>query len=290
MCTINIRLFWFYNVRKYFYNVHKIKNLNNRLNGSSIKEKYLDISNVNVNSNKNEIFENLQKKKIVNEEKSKNKFFTTNGKHVKNMEYILNEFNEFVSIDQYEKRREKQNTMKCMEGGTKKSEAKREEKNKEKLNHKKDKTNVSEEEDDESKLDKLLKKRNVKKDIVTITDKAKYEIKKIIEDNNKENKNENYVLKLFFITKGCNGLTHSFNFINKDDIHKNDEIIYDDTKKKNILLVIDSNCILYVINTTLDYYKDDLTEKFIFTNPNITSVCPCGTSFHFSKKEVDKLE
>lgn len=137
--------------------------------------------------------------------------------------------------------------------------------------------------DNELKLEKLLKKRNIKKDIIKITEKAKYEIKKIIETNNKQNKNNNYVLKLYFIAKGCNGLTHSFNFINKNDIKENDEIIYDNDniEKKNILLVIDSNCIIYVINTILDYYKDDLTENFIFTNPNITSICPCGTSFHF---------
>ncbi|SBT34237.1 iron-sulfur assembly protein, putative [Plasmodium ovale wallikeri] len=191
--------------------------------------------------------------------------YITIGRQARNREYIFNDVNEFVLAD----------------GG-------------EQTEVGKDVTNgvqtnwevVNQREDDDMKLEKLLRKRNIKKDIVTITKEAKLELKKIVEDNDKQKKNSNYVLKLFFITKGCNGLTHSFTFVHRNDIHKNDEIIYDydDSGKQNVLLVIDNKCILYVINTTLDYYKDDLTEKFIFTNPNIASVCPCGTSFHFSKR------
>ncbi|GAW80599.1 iron-sulfur assembly protein [Plasmodium gonderi] len=142
-------------------------------------------------------------------------------------------------------------------------------------------------EDEEAKLEKLLKKRqSIKKDIVTITEKAKDEIKKLVKEyHKKQNNNTNYILKLFYIIKGCNGLTHSFNFVHQNDLHVNDEIIYENKNREKILLAIDSKCILYVINTTLDYYKDDLTEKFIFINPNVTSVCPCGTSFHFNRKD-----
>ncbi|ETW38627.1 hypothetical protein PFTANZ_00674 [Plasmodium falciparum Tanzania (2000708)] len=240
------------------------------------------------------------------------RFMFNNKKYIKRKEYILNDLNEFISIIPHP---EINNEI------TNNSNQKKNKDNKQNvlstnqqiitnynLNHKENVTsnlNFNNKEEDEKKLDKLLKKRNIKKrDIVTITEEAKEELKKIISINKKEN-NNNYnnmnticsdnhndmnticndknILKLFFITKGCNGLTHSFNFISKKDIHKEDEIIYDD--QNNILLVIDKNCILYVINTTLDYYKDDLTEKFIFKNPNITSICPCGTSFHFSKKK-----
>ncbi|SCM23076.1 iron-sulfur assembly protein, putative [Plasmodium chabaudi adami] len=207
--------------------------------------------------------------------------------HAKIREYMLNNSNEFVSSG-IENSTQFQNSQKYYiddkelpnkgDGNNKKiKKIDKEMKNNKELCSK-------DENESETKLEQLLKKRNVKKDIIKITEKAKYEIKRIIEINNKQNKNNNYVLKLYFIAKGCNGLTHSFNFINKNDIKENDEIIYENdnnTEKKNILLVIDSNCILYVINTILDYYKDDLTENFIFTNPNITSICPCGTSFHF---------
>ncbi|CAD2109564.1 iron-sulfur assembly protein, putative [Plasmodium vinckei] len=207
--------------------------------------------------------------------------------HAKIREYMLNNSNEFVPSG-IEKDKQFQNSNKYYMDDKEISNKTDENNKKQKKNDKEMKNNnelcSQDENESEIKLEQLLKKRSIKKDIIKITEKAKYEIKRIIEMNNKQNKNNNYVLKLYFIAKGCNGLTHSFNFINKNDIKENDEIIYDNdnnTEKKNILLVIDSNCILYVINTILDYYKDDLTENFIFTNPNITSICPCGTSFHF---------
>lgn len=195
-------------------------------------------------------------------------------------EYLLNELNEFVSVD----RRGEEG------GGTVKCSTQNED------------PNVSEEgspsghsgqwrhpvggdHDEEIKLEKLLKKRQIiKKDIVTITEKAREEIKKLVKEyRSKEDKDTNYVLKLFYIIKGCNGLTNSFNFVHRDELHANDELIFEDDCRESILLAIDRKCVLYVINTTLDYYRDDLTERFIFTNPNVTSVCPCGTSFHFNR-------
>lgn len=162
--------------------------------------------------------------------------------------------------------------------------------------HRDNKRKYKEKEDEEDKLKILLNKRiekkRKKKNIIEITKEAKEEIKKrILNFHQEQEKNKDHVLKLFFITKGCNGLTHALKFVHKNTIDKDDEIIYDDnednkatTHSRNILLVVDSKCVLYVINTVLDYFKDDLSEKFIFTNPNITSICPCGTSFHFSKK------
>ncbi|CAA9987826.1 iron-sulfur assembly protein, putative [Plasmodium knowlesi strain H] len=194
-------------------------------------------------------------------------------------EYLLNELNEFVSVG---KRREEG-------GGTVKSSTQGENPNESGHLTQDDPPGQREhpvgvDHDEEVKLERLLKKRQgIKRDIVTITEKARDEIKKLIKEyHSKEDKDTNYVLKLFYIIKGCNGLTHSFNFVHRNELHVNDELIFEDESRKNILLAIDSKCVLYVINTTLDYYRDDLTERFIFTNPNVTSVCPCGTSFHFN--------
>ncbi|SBS82895.1 iron-sulfur assembly protein, putative [Plasmodium ovale] len=216
------------------------------------------LTDCNLGVGKEEVYM-TSRKPVQNEE------YINIGRHARNREYIFNEVNEFVLATGDEQ-------IEVVQDVTNDVQANWEV--------------VNQREDDDMKLEKLLRKRNIKKDIVTITKEAKFELKKIIENNDKQNENSNYVLKLFFITKGCNGLTHSFTFVHRNDIHKNDEVIYDydDSGKQNVLLVIDNKCILYVINTTLDYYKDDLTEKFIFTNPNIASVCPCGTSFHFSKR------
>ncbi|SPJ08650.1 iron-sulfur assembly protein, putative [Plasmodium sp. DRC-Itaito] len=349
---------------------HFVKTINNNNFNSEIIKKYSDVIN------KIHFFHTEKKNK-------QERFLFNSNKYIKRKEYILNDINEFISIipnseinnqitentNQKNNKDNKQNILSTNQQIITKYN----------LNDKQKITsglNAHNKEDDEIKLDKLLKKRNMKKrDIVTITEEAKEELKKIISISIKKNNNNIYnnnnndnnniynnnnndnnniynnnnndnnniynnnnndnnniynnnnndnnniynnnnndnnniynnnnndnnniynnnnndnnniynnksILKLFFITKGCNGLTHSFKIISKNDIHKEDEIIYDN--QNNILLVIDKNCILYVINTTLDYYKDDLTEKFIFKNPNITSICPCGTSFHFSKKK-----
>ncbi|KYO02718.1 iron-sulfur assembly protein, putative [Plasmodium reichenowi] len=346
MCTLAEKLCKF--KKNKFNNIHRNSNLyryNNLYNITLWKLHFIQtISNNNFNS---EIIKKygdvINKIKFIHTEKrnKQERFMFNNKKYIKRKEYILNDLNEFISIipnpeinneisnnsNQKKNEDNKQNILSTNQQIITKYN----------LNHKENVTsnlNFNNKEEDEKKLDKLLKKRNVKKrDIVTITEEAREELKKIISINKMKN-NNNYndmnnticndnhndmnnticndnhndmnnticndnhndmnntiyndknILKLFFITKGCNGLTHSFNFISKKDIHKEDEIIYDD--QNNILLVIDKNCILYVINTTLDYYKDDLTEKFIFKNPNITSICPCGTSFHFSKKKIIK--
>ncbi|CDU19358.1 hypothetical protein YYC_00797 [Plasmodium yoelii 17X] len=287
-----------FNVKNFLHHNIKIKHCNVYKN----EKQYYSINRENIHSGKyphlllnkkkniyiNGNLKNLQYQKHFSFDVGidKNKIVKPlKNEHVKIREYILNNFNEFIPAG-IEQNKQFQNSEKDYTDD-KELPNKTDENNKKKkkIDEMKNNNELCNEDksDNELKLEKLLKKRNIKKDIIKITEKAKYEIKKIIETNNKQNKNNNYVLKLYFIAKGCNGLTHSFNFINKNDIKENDEIIYDNDniEKKNILLVIDSNCIIYVINTILDYYKDDLTENFIFTNPNITSICPCGTSFHF---------
>ena len=37
---------------------------------------------------------------------------------------------------------------------------------------------------------------------------------------------------------------------------------------------------LYVIGTEMDFIKEEFGERFIFKNPNQTSECGCGESFH----------
>ncbi|SOV74027.1 iron-sulfur assembly protein, putative [Plasmodium sp. gorilla clade G3] len=338
MCTLAEKLCKF--KKNNFNNIHRNNNLYN-----IILRTFHFVQTINNNNFNAEIIKEygdvINKIHFFHTEKTNKheRFLFNSNKYIKRKEYILNDINEFISIipnpeinneiientnqnnkNQKKNKDNKQNILSTNQHIITKCN----------LNNQENVTSsvkFHNKEEDEIKLDNLLKKRNMKKrNIVNITDQAKEELKKIISINQKENNNNNddnnknyknnndeinknyknnnddsnkncknnnddsnkncknkNILKLFFITKGCNGLTHSFNFIAKTDIHKEDEIIYDD--QNNILLVIDKNCILYVINTTLDYYKDDLTEKFIFKNPNITSICPCGTSFHFSKKK-----
>ena len=45
-------------------------------------------------------------------------------------------------------------------------------------------------------------------------------------------------------------------------------------------LYIENKAIMFVIGTEMDFIKEEFGERFIFNNPNQTSECGCGESFH----------
>jgi iron-sulfur cluster assembly 1 len=44
-------------------------------------------------------------------------------------------------------------------------------------------------------------------------------------------------------------------------------------------LVVDSKAIMPLIGTEMDYNENDLSNEFVFNNPNIKEQCGCGQSF-----------
>ena len=56
---------------------------------------------------------------------------------------------------------------------------------------------------------------------------------------------------------------------------KNEEIIED----KGVTVFIDSNAIMYLLGTEMDYKTDKFSSQFVFKNPNETERCGCGESF-----------
>jgi len=110
---------------------------------------------------------------------------------------------------------------------------------------------------------------NIKSEI-TITDKAKTEILRIMKENNVP---ENYGLRVGVKGGGCSGLTYTLNFVG--DEKEGDTIIEDE----NVKLFIDGKSLFYLMGTELDF-SDGLNGKgFLFNNPNATKTCGCGDSF-----------
>lgn len=110
---------------------------------------------------------------------------------------------------------------------------------------------------------------NIKSEI-TITEKAKKEILRIMKENNVP---ENYGLRVGIKGGGCSGLTYTLNFV--DDEKEGDTII----KDENVKLFIDGKSLFYLMGTELDF-SDGLNGKgFIFNNPNAAKTCGCGDSF-----------
>jgi len=106
--------------------------------------------------------------------------------------------------------------------------------------------------------------------MVTVTDKAKERVLKIMND---ENYDENYFVRVAVVSGGCSGLSYDLNFDNEEK--KGDQFFVDNGVK----ICLDIKSYLYLAGTELDY-SDGLNGKgFEFHNPNASRTCACGESF-----------
>lgn len=71
---------------------------------------------------------------------------------------------------------------------------------------------------------------------------------------------------------GCSGYAYKVELVdsvNPDDIHVS----------ADVEIYIDPKAVPYIKGSTLDYSRDGLNHKFIFSNPNESGSCGCGESF-----------
>ncbi len=48
---------------------------------------------------------------------------------------------------------------------------------------------------------------------------------------------------------------------------------------KDVKVIIDTQAVMYLIGTEMDYTTNELSSEFTFKNPNQKSACGCGKSF-----------
>ena len=72
---------------------------------------------------------------------------------------------------------------------------------------------------------------------------------------------------------GCAGMSYMMEYAK--EAKKNEEVIED----KGVKVFIDSNAIMYLLGTEMDYKSDKFSSQFVFKNPNETERCGCGESF-----------
>ena len=105
--------------------------------------------------------------------------------------------------------------------------------------------------------------------VIKLSDNAANRIKEIM------SKAESSVIGVRVGVKsgGCAGMSYIMEYAK--EAKKNEEVIED----KGVKVFIDSNAIMYLLGTEMDYKTDKFSSQFVFKNPNETERCGCGESF-----------
>lgn len=80
-------------------------------------------------------------------------------------------------------------------------------------------------------------------------------------------------LRVFVKRGGCSGFSYKMEF---DTTMKDGDKVFEANGAK---VVVDGASLLYLLGMTLDYEGGLNGKGFIFSNPNATKTCGCGSSF-----------
>ena len=106
--------------------------------------------------------------------------------------------------------------------------------------------------------------------MITVSDNT---ITKISELMKEEKQPENAFLRAKVKRGGCSGFSYKLDF---------DSTLADGDKEfenNGVKVVIDNKSILYILGMTLNYEGGLNGAGFIFSNPNASKTCGCGSSF-----------
>lgn len=109
------------------------------------------------------------------------------------------------------------------------------------------------------------------KDILSITDKAYDQIKKII--SNAPDGTDGLLVGVD--KSGCNGYSYKLCFAKKPEVTN-----FETVSSNGINVYIDPKATMFLIGSEMDYFTDKLSSRFVFKNPNEKSSCGCGESFN----------
>lgn len=106
---------------------------------------------------------------------------------------------------------------------------------------------------------------------ITITENAAKEVKSIIDQQ--ELDNDSVRLRVGVKGGGCSGFSYILDLT--ENTKETDEII----EQHGVKLICDPKSLLYLGGTTIDFKDEIMGRGFVFTNPNASTTCGCGSSF-----------
>jgi len=74
-------------------------------------------------------------------------------------------------------------------------------------------------------------------------------------------------------TSGCSGFAYVVELT--DLINDSDQVF----ETNGVKVVVDQESLPLVSGTQIDYTRENLSEAFVFDNPNVAASCGCGESF-----------
>ncbi len=109
------------------------------------------------------------------------------------------------------------------------------------------------------------------KDILSITDNAASQIKKIISKAHNEVKG----VVVGIDKSGCSGYAYKLDYAKDENLENFEKI-----ESKGVIVFIEPSATMFLIGSEMDYTSDKISSRFIFNNPNEKSSCGCGESFN----------
>ncbi len=107
---------------------------------------------------------------------------------------------------------------------------------------------------------------------VFITENAANEIRKIIQEQ--ELDASKVRLRVGVKGGGCSGFSY---VLDLTETQKDTDEVFEHFGVK---VICDPKSLLYLNGTTVDFKQTIMERGFVFNNPNATSTCGCGSSFH----------
>jgi iron-sulfur cluster assembly protein len=106
--------------------------------------------------------------------------------------------------------------------------------------------------------------------MITISETAAKKIQSLKAEDNAPG---DAFLRVFVKRGGCSGFSYKMEF---DTAAKDNDKVFESNGAK---VVVDGQSLLYLLGMTLDYEGGLNGKGFIFSNPNATKTCGCGSSF-----------
>ncbi len=106
---------------------------------------------------------------------------------------------------------------------------------------------------------------------IIVTERAVQEIRSIMEEQ--ELDPNTAFLRVGVKGGGCSGFSYVLDLTEKTK--DSDEKF----EQHGLNIVCDPKSLLYLDGTTVDFKDEIMMRGFVFTNPNATSSCGCGSSF-----------